>query len=608
MKTLYIDIETYSETDLKDAGVYRYVEDPSWEILMAAYSIDGGPVQYAEGPEEVERIPGLWEPDVVKVAHNAAFERVNFSELVRRRHPGSLDRGEYIAPEGYRDTMAEAAAAGLPQSLSALAKALEVPEKDEAGTRLINLFSRPRRGVRVTAQDKPAEWLEFIDYCVQDVETLIAVAEALPGLGDREWEVYLADQRINDRGIRIDLELARRAVEAAEDNERRNVAELRRITGVENPNSVAQLRKWTKLPDLRKETVEAALPTAQGDLKRVLELRQELALVASKKFTAALNGVCADGRLRGQFRYFGAHTGRWTGRGVQLQNLPRAALKNDTEVLAALLDLNLGLGADDATLKALVRPLFVGPYVVVDYSAIEARVIAWLAGEQWALDAFAAGRDIYVETAERMSTPTNKLDRSQGKVAVLALGYNGGIGSLKAMGADGSLEELGALVGQWRKANPRIVNLWRDLENAFRRGGTAGRLKVRAEKDIRYLVLPSGRELVYRGVRHRVEVLPDGRTRTRASFSSAYSRTDTYGGRLAENATQATARDVLADAMVRLDAAGYRVVGHIHDEVLVEARADAYDDVRALMIQNPSWADGLPLNGEGFTSYRYKKG
>lgn len=607
---LYIDIETYSATDLK-AGVYRYVEDPAFQILMAAWAIDDGPITVALGSEQILKIPGLWDADVTKVAHNAQFERVCFSRfqyLLGYR----LQWPTFIPPEQYHDTMAVAGVKGYPQSLRNLAKSLDAEDKDEAGTTLVTFFCKPnpRKRERNLPEDHPQKWLEFILYCEQDVATLRDVDQRLGGFPtEMERDIYLADQIINDRGIPVDVNLARKAVSVAAANQEIQVAEIKEISGVDNPGSLPQMLGWLRgtgltVPNLQKETVEKLLSSLlPDDTRRVLELRQELALVASKKFQAALDGVGADGRLRGQFRYFGAHTGRWTGRGVQLQNLPRASLKSETEAEAVILDIHLGLGADAATLKKLVRPMFVGPFTVVDYSAIEARVIAWLASEQWALKAFAEGRDIYVETANRMSTPDNRLNRSQGKVAVLALGYNGGIGSLRAMGASGSDEELQSLVHQWRRANPRIVGLWNLLDESFYRGGEAGLLRVTGSNKERRVELPSGRSIAYHNVSFKVD--PQGRRR--ATFWSPQGfRTDTYGGRLAENATQAVARDILAEALVRLRREGYPVVGHVHDEILVSG--DDEVAVREIMTQSPAWAAGMPIDGAGFVCKRYRKG
>lgn len=616
---LYIDIETYSAVNLLKSNAYRYSEDPSFLMLMAAHAIDDEPVQLVFG-EDVLDIPGLWEDDVLKVAHNAPFERVCYSSLLQHQH--ELEPLEYLDPAHWRDTQAIAGIYGYPQKLSELARALGGEQKDEAGTRLISLFCKPnRQGKRNMPEDYPKEWEDFGRYCIQDVETLRSVDRQLGDYPtEMERRIHLADQYINDRGIQVDTVMARAAVERSEENASRQVAEIQSLTGVDNPNSGPQMLAWlhaqnVNIPNMQKATVDEVLDMDIDPVaKQVLTIRQELALVAAKKYTAALDRVNADDRLRGSFHYFGAHTGRWAGRGVQLQNLPSASLgeKDDPEnvierkIAAAVLDLKLGFDVDGHTLKALVRPMFTGPFTVVDFSAIEARVVAWLAGEQWALDAFAAGRDIYVETAERMGG----LSRKEGKVAVLALGYNGGVNSLRAMGAEGENDKLQFLVNQWRDANPSIVNLWAQMQDAFRNGGPVGPF-ITVEKDgaDRAIRLPSGRAIMYHNLKERW-VEKWGNQVKQISFSdpkNLKARVDTYGGRLVENITQAVARDILAEAIVRLDDAGYPVVGHVHDEALIQGAYDV-DTISRLMSESPEWAAGLPLDAEGYNCRRYRKG
>src|SRR5690606_32331347 len=431
--------------------------------------------------------------------------------------------------------------------------------------------------------------------------------------------VWCADQRINDRGMRIDLELCRLAAWAVAENKDSDKEEFTRLTGVDNPASVPQVMAWAEeqglgLKNLRAETIQAAIddPETEPEHVRVLELRQDLALSAGGKFTAALEVVSPDDRIRGGFRFFGAHTGRWSGQRVQPQNLPRATVE-DPE--AAILDLKMGLGSDPHTLKALVRSMFIGPLTVVDYASIEARVVAWLANEEWALEAFRAGRDIYVETANRMSTPSTPLTRFQGKVAVLALGYNGGVNSLRAMGAEGDNETLQRLVNVWRRANPRIVKLWEMMQDAVDTGGRVGpHIKITRRGDSMKMHLPSGRAIHYHGVKWERYVVIDEKTGKKI-YKEGYRYSDpkrggarigTYGGRLVENATQAIARDVLAEALVRLDQAGYPVVGHVHDEVIVES--EDLDEITRIMTETPRWGRGLPLDAEGFVCDRYRKG
>lgn len=613
MTFLYIDLETRSRTDLKKLGVYRYSEDPSFRILMAGFALDDGPVGVAVGHDEIATIPGLGDPKILHVAHNVGFERVCLGTAI---DPQLQD------PELWEDTVALAAEHGYPTSLEAVSEALGATPKDTAGDRLKKLFTRPNKdGSWNDADSHPLEWLEFMFYCGTDVEALRDVHKALPGWpNDMERRIWVVDQRINDRGMAIDLELCKAAAEAVAENTETNKQVFTELTGVDNARSVQQVQAWLKeqgvdLPNMQALTVERALedPDTTPEVRQALELRQELALAAGGKFTAALEVVSPDSRIRGGFRHFGAHTGRWTGQRVQPQNLPRATIP---EPEAAILDLKLGLGATPHTLKALVRSLFIGPLTVVDYASIEARVLAWMANEKWALEAFYAGRDIYVETAERMSSPGNKLNRSQGKVAVLALGYNGAITSLRAMGATGTDAELRVLVNTWRRANSRIVKLWEVMQDAYGEGGRVGpHIHVTVHGDTRRMWLPSGRAITYHEVRWEKYVVIDPVTkkkifkegwRYRNPKMDGAPRLGTYGGSLVENATQAIARDILAEALVRLEDAGYPVVGHIHDEILVEGHH--LDEVQRIMIQSPAWATGLPLDGEGFICDRYRKG
>ena len=605
----YLDFETYSTVDLRGANVYSYSEDADFEILMMGYAFNDLPVQVAVGAAEIfdvlKRVPETDE----WVAHNAMFERIVLSAAL------NYSPGDYIQPERFIDTRAIAAEKGYPQSLDMLAQALGGEQKDSAGTRLINLFCMPDRfGKRVTGEQKPAEWAQFIEYCRQDVETLRDVHKRLGDFPTPiEREVYNVDQKINDLGMAVDLELVHAAVEASSENEFANAARVRELTGVENPNSNPQMIKWVrgqglKMDSLRAELVEDMLK--RDDLtsvqREVLELRQSLALVASKKYTAILKNVSSDGRLRGGFQFFGAHTGRWSGRGVQPHNFPRAALESPVATEAAILDLKLGLGADDFTLKALVRPTFTGPMVVNDYAAIEARVLAWLAGETWALQAFNDGRDIYVETANRMGPG---MTRTHGKVAVLALGYNGGVASLRAMGAEGTDGALKRIVNQWRGTNSNITALWSEMQDAFRLGGPVGNfITVEVDGDSRLIRLPSGRAIYYHDCQFNwveTQYGPKRESSFRDPKAARGFRTRTYGGRLIENVTQAVARDILAEALVRLDAEGYDIIGHVHDEVLV--LGGDIQGVSEVMVEAPPWATGLPLGSAGFTTYRYRK-
>lgn len=670
--TLWLDIETRSRVNLKKLGVYKYVRCPDFRILMASWSDDGDTLHTCLDPEEISDIPGLWSPKVEKVAHNAQFERVCFSVFNERHRLGTeLGRTGYLPPEPWRDTAAIAAEQGFPRSLAGVARSLGADPKDDAGERLINLFCKPnRKGEFNRPEDYPEEWLEFIAYCEQDVATLMQVDRLLEEQGgwptEMERQVFLADQHINDRGIAIDVRLARQAVKAGAKTTEEQKERVRELTlwEVENPGSRVQLLNWLRdqglrMPNMKAETVERALlqDDLPGHVREVLELRQELALAAPAKFASAL-AAQVEGRLHGTLQFFGAHTGRWAGRGTQPQNLPRASFKpdpEDEEKLEAMEDLGIPkaeiaeaeaqavarvtereiskiLAGEDVsalTLKKSVRPMFLVDGVVVDYSAIEARIIAWLGGEEWAMRAFREGRDIYVETAKQMGP---NYTRAQGKIAVLALGYNGGAGSLKAMATDRDIIDVDGVptmlakvpdevlydmfVWPWRNTNANIVRLWNRLERRFRTGGEVGDHlafeKANGNRD-RLLRLPSGRAIAYRkcGVQKRKQINKwTGKEEIKevlTFWSPSGYRTDTYGGRLAENATQAVARDLMAEALVRLERAGLEVVAHVHDEIIVQGTKDV-DLVTEIMCALPAWAEGLPVDGEGFTTYRYKKG
>lgn len=425
---LWLDIETYSPVDLAKSGVYKYTEHPDWRILMCSWALNDGEVQRAEGHEAILKIPGLFDKKVLKIAHNASFERVNLSRLKSR------GRGKFLPPEQFFDTAALARAWGLPASLKDFALAMGAEEKDEAGTRLINLFSKPnRKGERVTAEEKPDDWAAFGAYCDQDVETMRDAAKRLARDFPRgERAVYEVDQRINDRGVRVDTALAQAAERCFKDNRAEALKEIEKIAGVDNGNSVAQLRAWLKsrgvdTEDLRKDTVKELLEgELPDDVRRVLTLRQECAVSAAAKFTAAIRATNDDGRLRGTMQYFGASTGRFAGRLIQFQNLARDGFKAagggyDTQAEEAAVGRLLeGGSVPSPELKKLIRPLLMGPFVVCDYSSIEPRVLAWLSGEQWMIDAFNNNEDIYVATAERMGGVEHGFDRQKGKVATLA--------------------------------------------------------------------------------------------------------------------------------------------------------------------------------------------
>jgi DNA polymerase len=438
MDILDLDIETYSSVELKKANVYAYTESPDFEILMCGWSLNGSPIEVWNGEEAIKRIPGLFDPDVKKVAHNAPFERICFSRLA------GLPVGQYLDPEQYFDTMAVAALHGLPRGLDALAKALRVTPKDSAGTDLIGLFCKPYRGRRVMPHERPEKYEAFMRYCAQDVGTMQEVRAVMPGWPKDgfERELWYLDQRVNDRGIKVDLDLAHGAIDIAKRNTAESEREVIEITGVANPGSTKQLGEWCasrgfEMPNWQGETVKDALMRSDvpEDVEQVLRLRQELALVAHRKFEAAARGCSLDGRLRGQFMYHAAHTGRWSSRGVQVHNLARLAFEykdpetgekeyDDIAEDLAIECVKHGISVSPETLKKAVRPMFILDGVTSDFSAIEARV----------LQAFLDGRDLYVEQADRMG---DGMERPDGKIAILAGGYQGSVGSFRNMGYGG---------------------------------------------------------------------------------------------------------------------------------------------------------------------------
>lgn len=644
---LWLDIETYSPVDLAKSGVYKYTEHPDWRTLMCSWALNDGPVQRAEGHEAILKIPGLFDKKVLKIAHNASFERVNLSRLKRRG---------FLPPEQFFDTAALARAWGLPASLKDFALALGAEEKDEAGTRLINLFSKPnRKGERVTAQEKPDDWAAFGAYCDQDVETMRDAAKRLARDFPRdERAVYEVDQRINDRGVRVDIELARAAERCFKDNRAEALKEIEKIAGIDNGNSVAQLRTWLRsrgvdTEDLRKDTVKDRLEDEiPDDVRRVLVLRQECAVSAAAKFTAAIRATSGDGRLRGTMQYFGASTGRFAGRLIQFQNLARDGFKKpgpdggyDTQAEEAAVGRLLeGGSVPSPELKKLIRPLLMGPFVVCDYSSIEARVMAWLANERWMIDAFLNDEDIYVATAAKLGGPEKGFDRQHGKVASLALQFKGGIGAMIAMGGRNILpkntpedilrKRLQEIVNIWRAQSPAVRRFWSQLERILGTGGgvDTGLVSIEVKGQDRYVWLPSKRPIVYRGLTRRWKqpldvdgtplgparlvphVLNTGGDRARVPYKPL------HGGIITENIVQAVARDILVAALRRLEEAGWPVVTHIHDEVVCEIPADKRSlseaelvaEVSEIMCRPPSWADDdLVIKAAGYTCQRYHK-
>ena len=650
---LCIDIETYSEVDLVSSGVYAYTQDPSFEIMLFGYSLDGAPVEvvdFASGellPDSVYYL--LTDPNTLKTAYNANFERTCLAAWFDDPMP----------PEQWRDTKILAAELGLPGSLAEVGAALGLPEdkqKSKEGKELIRYFAKPCKATKANGgrtrnlpEHAPEKWAKYIEYNRQDVVAEMAIADkCLPFFGEwweEEQDLWEIDQEINDRGVRLDTQLAARAVELDQQMKNRLIAEAKELTGMENPKSPTQIKAWIKQetgiePESIAKDQIAPLLERVGDapkVKRFLEIRGQLSKTSTAKYSKMLECVCPDGRIRGLTQFYGANrTGRWAGRLVQMQNLPQNKLP-DAELDAARtilrsdqLELFESLFDDPAsTLSQLIRTAFVPEpgkmFVVADFSAIEARVLAWLAGEKWRLEVFEQGGDIYCASASKMfKVPVEKHGvnghlRQKGKIAELALGYGGAEGALKAMGAlNMGLEEqeLRPLVSQWREANPRITKFWWHVDECARkliRTGTAqtvqSNLKMRKTGPLLRIQLPSGRELAY--VSPRIDEGDNITYKGTIQGTGGWGRIETYGPKLVENIVQATARDCLAESMRRLSSVGVKIVFHVHDEVICEVDAGEADlqlkMISILMGEPIDWAPGLPMRADGYTCGYYKK-
>ena len=641
-KRLFIDLETFSSEDISKAGAFKYVEAPDFEILLLAYAWEDEPVKVCEflkgGAEEAKVLEALLDPAVLKVAHNAAFERACLSRYF----------GHELPPEEWADTMTLAAMNGLPQSLDSAGAALQLQDqKMKEGKSLISYFCKPCKPTianggrtRNLPEHAPDKWELFKEYCARDVEVEQAIYFRLHKypITDLERRVQALDARINERGVLIDIELAEAAIAVDEASTEAHASEMQRLTGLDNPNSVAQLKEWLtalgiEVDSLNKATVaELRKSVPDKTVRRVLELRQLLGKTSTTKYKAMEAAACSDNRVRGLLQYYGAgRTGRWAGRLVQVQNLPQNHLDHIDKVRELvrqrdLESLELIFDSVPDVLSQLIRTAFIAKpghtFLVADYSAIEARVIAYLAGEQWRLDVFAQGGDIYCSSASQMfKVPVEKHGinghlRQKGKIAELACGYGGGIGALKAFGADKmglSEDEMQDIVTQWRLASPSIPRLWRDVETAAKLalqepGKTktvANVCKYRRDADALRCLLPSGRVLSYWGAR-----LEDGNIvfMGQNQTTRKWEKTDTWGGKLVENIVQAYARDCLAVALDRLASSGYEIVFHVHDEIIVEAKeGSSWKDIAVIMGQPIEWAPGLILNAEGYETKFYMK-
>jgi DNA polymerase len=645
MKTLSIDIETYSDVQLPKTGVYRYCESPNFEILLFAYSIDNQPVQVIDlacgetMPEEI--IVALEDDTVIKWAFNAAFERICISRFL------GYSTGTYLNPESWRCSMIWAATMGLPLSLEGVGAVLGLEkQKLTEGKDLIKYFCQPCAATKSNGGRTrnhpfhvPDKWEAFKRYNIRDVETEMGIQHKLRKfpVPDEVWDEYHIDQEINDRGVRLDMELVHQAITMDTRSREELTAAMKNITALENPNSVQQMKQWlsdngVETESLDKKAVAELLKEAPAKLADVLTLRQQLAKSSVRKYQAMEKTVCSDGRARGMFQFYGANrTGRFSGRNIQLQNLPQNHLPDLSEARSLVRSGNFEAVKflyEDVpdTLSQLIRTAFIprdgALFYVADFSAIEARVIAWFAGESWRQQVFANGGDIYCASASQMfKVPVEKHGinghlRQKGKIAELALGYGGSTGALKAMGAIEmglTEEELPALVDAWRQANPHIVEFWWAVDRAvmeavkYKHTTTDYGLTFSCKSGMLFITLPSGRKLAY--VKPKIGTNKFGGsciTYEGVGSTKKWERLDSYGPKFVENIVQATARDILCYAMKTLRCCS--IVMHIHDELVIEADPKvSLDAICEQMGRTPPWAKGLLLRADGYTTPFYKK-
>lgn len=651
MKTLSIDVESFSSVDLTKCGAARYVESPDFTILLFAYSVDFGPVEvvdFACGetlPPDIYE--ALYDPDVEKTAYNAPFERTTIGKYFNR----------YCPPEQWDCTMVLASCCGLPLGLKAVGDALQLSEdkaKMKEGADLIKYFCLPCKPTKKNGgrtrnlpEHDPEAWAVFKAYNKRDVEVENTIRlKLLKWRPDRsEHKLWVVDQKINDRGMGVDIQMAENAIKIGEDYKARLLDRASEISGLENPNSTEQIKQWLKdqegveVASLNKKVVaDVVSGLTQESAKEFMALRSEFSKSSTKKYEAITRSVTEDGHIHGCFQFAGAgRTGRWAGRLVQLQNLAqnhmedlasaRALVRDGDEESFELLYPNVQSALSELIRTALI-PEEGHRFIVADYSAIEARVLAWMAGEQWRLDVFTNGGDIYCASASQMfKVPVEKHGvnghlRQKGKVAELALGYGGGVGALKAFGADKmgmSEEDMAETVDLWRSASPHVVAMWKDLERAAIRCvvkkvptiSSIGHIRFDFEDGVLWMTLPSGRRIAYWGAAY-VENSKGYKTLTYMGTdqkTKKWTRLETWGGKLVENLTQATARDCLKASLLALDRAGYDIRGHVHDEVIITEPINGrtVEEVSALMGQPIDWAPGLPLRADGYECEFYKK-
>ena len=658
IRTLSCDLETFSSVDLAKCGLYKYAESPDFEILLFAYSVNEGPVEVIdvacgeEVPEEI--LAALTDDSVEKSAYNAQFERVCLSNWLRRCHPehfrsyGALEDsvGNYLSPTAWRCSMIWASYLGLPRSLKGVGAVLKLDEqKMEEGADLIKYFCKPCRPTKKNGgrtrnfpEHDPEKWSLFKRYNARDVEVELGIKARLAKypVPSFVWDEYRLDQEINDRGILVDMTLVERAIEIDGRTKESLRSRMRETTGLENPGSVAQMKDWLSdrgitTESLDKKAVREMLPGADEDVADVLSCRQQLAKASVSKYKAMQNAVCADGRARGMFAFYGANrTGRWAGRIIQLQNLPQNHMDDLEEARDLVRDGNfeaLKLLYDNIpeVLSELIRTAFVPKpgykYIVSDFSAIEARVLSFLAGEQWRIETFKEGKDIYCASASQMfGVPVEKHGvnghlRQRGKVAELALGYGGSAGALRAMGAlemGLTEEELQPLVNAWRKANPHITRFWWDVDAAVKKA-VRNRTSVEShgfrfyyQSGMLFIDLPSGRRLSYVKPRIGLNRFGSESVTYEGVNLGKWTRLETYGPKITENLVQALSRDILAFAMKTLK--DFFIVGSVHDELIIECPPEtSLETVCNQMGRTPPWIQRLQLRADGYECGFYKK-
>ena len=648
MQKISIDIETFSDVDLIRCGVYKYADSPNFEMLLFAYAVDDGDVHIIDiaGGEELpeEIIQAIKSDTVVKTAYNAQFERVCLSRYLK------LPEGEYLNPQSWYCTAVQAAELALPLSLADVGSVLGLErQKMTEGKELIKYFCVPCKPTKSNGnrtRNRPChdinKWETFKKYCMRDVDVERQIADKLKmyPISDEEHRLYVLDQIINDRGVLVDGELAEQAVKLNSIQTAVAVEQAYMITGLENPNSVTQLKQWLKengveIESLSKKAVKSLADETDGDVSEMLKLRLLMAKTSVKKYEAVIRSVCSDNRVHGMMRFCGANrTGRWSGNILQPQNLPQNHLPDLTLARDIVKDgdfemLDMMFGNVPNVLSELIRTVLIPKpnhrFIVADFSAIEARVLAWIAGEQWRIDTFKNGGDIYCASASKMfKVPVEKHGvngelRQKGKISELACGYGGSVGALKNMGAVemGVQEnELQGLINDWRNANPHIVRFWYEVGNAAMKAikekttVPLGKLVFAYERGILFIRLPSGRRLSY--IKPRIGTNRfGGDSITYMGINSAkkWDRLETFGGKLTENIVQGTARDLLANALINAANAGYDTVFHVHDEIICEVPNGygSVDELCRLMCIKTDWADGLPLNADGFECEYYKK-